>query len=351
MDNLRRHHSVGESLRPSFSHRHAVEDTEWYSTPSVHNTPPYAQVDSTRPSDATTIDEAPDHPPTYTASDNLLPSYAPADPSIPLQTYTLVQVSRSLQILLPTTPSTSQPAYRLITRSSPKLFSKRADITLVRSTAATYSTKIVPECDVEVAHANYNDAPILPWMPRGTITTRYAPTDIGLGDAERVSRTYTLPMQSRNFKDWTIAFALPSSHNSDDGNPGQHAGPAMYVWRLTPLPSPTFTLMHLNADVNAPIATFTHTVLGTRATSGAEVGHLHIHIVHVLPAGPDVEMVMASLALVMGHFRRIGRQHYGVARGFDHFGADTREVRGVGPRTGQSTAVPTRSLSVADGRV
>jgi hypothetical protein len=229
-----------------------------------------------------------DELPAYTH--NELPTYIERPPSplntTPVMTYHLRQQSRTNQILVPFGPSQPSLSFRIVTRAGMKLFSKKkSDICVIRTTrsrtnsiASNSSSGSDSDTAVEVAWINFENDGKLPWMPRARSTI-----------TDKNNHKKDLPMSARNFRDWTISI--------DDTN---------YIWFV--LERPTCLELH-KSDLSShnPVARFTHTRLGSRASGGAEVGTLDIFKWFELPDGPDLTTVVGTCALVMEHFRRMGK--------------------------------------------
>lgn len=205
-----------------------------------------------------------------------LPAYAERHLQAPVVSYCIYQITRKVQVITPAALSNfDQPRYRVSTRGSPSLFSKKADYTLTRVPAGR-ALESKPEKDVALMNANRSGE--IPWMPRATVMHGEDPNN----------RT-KYPMQARNFQDWTITF------NSIN-----------YVWRLADKPT-SLVLIEISSD--SIVSRFSYSKDGTDATRGAEVGQLDIYGGSQSEEQDTIELVIASCLVAINHFKCMGR-HY-----------------------------------------
>lgn len=335
-----------------------------------------------------------EQPPSYIAATGL-PTYdhvsldRPLSPpsafsptSIPLNdpvlTYHLRQQTRTTQILVPFGPS-PHVSYRINTRLGPKLFSKKkADITVTKcsnknrrpsittastvsatqdarahrpsppsrslslsrtrtrrwSSAALTSTSdsnndpnLSSDEEEDVCLTNFSNDGKLPWYPRATMTVFHRPQDPS--GILRMKRPLQIQMSATNFRDWRVY--IPSADST-------------YFWFL--FQRPTCLELHPEELNGPPIARFSPSSVGSRATNGAEVGVLEVYQILDLVDGPNVEAVVASCCVAIQNLKRMGRHLWEYANGMpDVPGHAERGVR----TPGTASAVASRSLSVDEG--
>lgn len=205
-----------------------------------------------------------------------LPQYEP--PSLPQYEYqpsavfSLRQIDRKVQLLVPT-DSTSKASYKIVHRTVPSLFTSKADMTL-----SVFGGDPVQEESV-VATMNFaRDGP-LPWTPRAEIWYN-APTD---------ARGARYSLEAENFTDWKITIG---------GSP--------WLWSLDDRPT---SLLLVNLSSLFIVARFTYSVHGTLATKGLEVGELAIYEEVEAVNGGCVELVIASCAVAIAHWKRMGKNY------------------------------------------
>jgi hypothetical protein len=194
----------------------------------------------------------------------------------PVISYCFYQISRKLQIITPATITTlDRPRYRVSNRSSPNVFSKKADYTLTKlprgAQAATSSCS-----GKDVATMNFDRNGELPWMPRATVVHNGAS-----------KKEY--PLQARNFSDWKV--------NIDGG---------WFTWRLADKPT---SLVLVEQSSESIVARFAYSKVGTDATRGAEVGQLDIFGGSKSEDQAMIELVLATCVVAIQHWKSMGR-HY-----------------------------------------
>ncbi|KAF2661970.1 hypothetical protein K491DRAFT_710392 [Lophiostoma macrostomum CBS 122681] len=209
-------------------------------------------------------EELPDYEP------QTAPDYAVEDFETPICTYHLRQGDRKTQHFVTYGP-TSRSSYKIICPSS-RLFSKKPDMELLRVSSG-------PEVEEKsVASASFDNNGPLPWRPRA----HFSHTD-------SAGRRDLYSMESRNFSDWTIVIREE-----------------IYTWIIESRP---VSLVLREKTSNLIIARFTYSSRGTMAAKGAEAGALTIYRDSISTDSDGIEKIMASLAVPMIHFKKMGR-HY-----------------------------------------
>jgi hypothetical protein len=198
------------------------------------------------------------------------PEYAVEDFETPICTYHLRQLDRKIQHFVTYGP-TSRSSYKVVCPPS-RLFSKKPDIELLR---VSFGEGVEEE---NIASASSNNNGPLPWRPRAHVSHTNA-----------AGRRDLYSMESRNFADWTIVI----SENT-------------YTWAMESRPV-SLVLREQTSDLI--IARFTYSSCGTMATKGAEVGELTVYPDRITADRDGIEKIMASLAVPMIHFKKMGR-HY-----------------------------------------
>ncbi|KAF2730728.1 hypothetical protein EJ04DRAFT_515084 [Polyplosphaeria fusca] len=210
-------------------------------------------------------EELPDYEP------NTAPQYAVEDFATPLHTYSLRQVDRKLQLLVPFGPSPAA-SYKIINQGSFRLFSKKPDIQMMRESHG-------PSLDQPVVSIRFNTDGPLPWRPRAQFTHT---------DSHGTANEYA--MESRNFADWAVSI-----------------GGITFFWRLEGRPV-SLVLSEKNASM--VIARFTYSGSGTMASGGAEVGDLTIYRDGLSIDQDGVERIISGLMVVVVHYKRMGRHYW-----------------------------------------
>jgi hypothetical protein len=212
-----------------------------------------------------------------------LPDYEERHRLAPVVSYNVYQINRKLQVLTPATRATfDRPRYRIVARSGPSIFSKKADFTLTRlPTGATAATENCPGKDV--GFVSFDSAGQLPWMPRATVKVLTESGSSSTG--EKVAYNMCAP----NFADWKFTM------NNE-----------VYSWRLTDKPTALSLMEHSSSSV---FARFTYSIHGTAATRGADVGVLDIFGGSRSRDTEVVEMVLSTCQVPVNHWKNMGR-HY-----------------------------------------
>jgi len=220
-------------------------------------------------------DEPPDEElPDYEVSD--LPSYEDDRLRTPVTIYRLFQIAKNLQHVRPANGSLRErPSYRIVFRSSPSMFSKKADMTMQKM-----KTGSKPEDDTgdEVATINFDRTNKLPWMPRACVS-----------HTPQVQEIKTYPMAAPNFNDWK--FNVESK---------------VFSWNLASRPASLVLLDRTAKDI---AARFVYSRYGTDANKGAEVGQLDIYSGYGSEQDSTVEWMIATCQIAIQHWKNMGR-HY-----------------------------------------
>lgn len=212
--------------------------------------------------------------PDYEASD--LPSYEDDRLRTPVIIYRLCQIAKNLQHVTPADESWGdRPSYRIVFRSSPSMFSKKADMTMQKIKAG-----VSPEEDAgdEIATINFDRSNKLPWMPRACVS--HTPQG-------RERKTY--PMAAPNFNDWK--FIIESK---------------IFSWNLASRPA---SLVLLDRSAENIAARFVYSKYGTNATKGAEVGQLDVYSGYGSEEDNSMEWMVATCQIAIQHWKNMGR-HY-----------------------------------------
>jgi len=204
-----------------------------------------------------------------------LPQYEPASlPQYehrPAAVVSLRQVNRKLQLLVPSDPG--RTTYKIVHRTFSNIFSRKADMTL---SALEKNSK---KEEVVVATMNFDRDGPLPWIPRAEIRYR-----------ERTEMTRTrYSLEAKDFTEWRMTI-----------------GGLLCCWGLDDHP---VSLLLMELSSGSVLARFNYSVYGTLATKGSEVGELSIFGGFGVGDGADVELTIASCAIAIGHWRRMGRNY------------------------------------------
>lgn len=227
-------------------------------------------MDFSRRIDPFELDVAPDEElPGY--EPHTAPTYESGNFEVPEHTYYLRRADRRLQLWVPYGPSTTS-SYKVISRGSFRVFSKKADMEMTR-------TSHTDALEHSVASIFFdNDGP-LPWRPRAHFS-----------HIDSHDSTSTYAMESRNFSDWTVGI---------EG--------ITFAWRLEGKP---VSLVLSEKTSHLVIARFTYSRHGSGATNGAEVGELSIYRDGLSVDRDGIEKILASLVVAIEHFKKMGRQYW-----------------------------------------
>lgn len=213
-------------------------------------------------------DELPDYEP------NQLPSYEDDRLQTPSSIWKICQVSKNLQHVTESTSSRSP--YRIVFRSSPAMFSKKADLTIHKMIA---NANPAEDSSPEVANSSVDRGSKLPWMPRAFLSY--------IVPATRVKDECS--MAAPNFNDWKFRI-----------------GDKLFSWNLATRPA---SLVLLDRTAEEVAARFLYSRYGTDAAKGAEVGTLDIYSGYDKEEDGSVEWILASCEIAIGHWKSMGR-HY-----------------------------------------
>lgn len=219
-----------------------------------------------------------DELPAYT--EEIVPAYEEPDGRDCESTlsFCFYQIARKLQIVTPATHATlNRSRYRISTRSTTGVFSKKPGYTLTKLSSGAEAASLDSKGE-DVATMNFDRNGELPWMPRATVTHH----DINAGNTK-------YPIQAPNFSDWKV---------QKDGQ--------SYIWCFAENPISLVLVEQSSKDV---VARFTYSRLGTTATRGAEVGKMDFFGGDGTMAQTWVEFVFATCVVVMQHWKSMGR-HY-----------------------------------------
>lgn len=227
-------------------------------------------------------EELPDYSPAPAGDSEAAPAYTTVIPT-PLHTYHLRQMDRKLQLFVPYGPSAAA-SYKVTFRSA-RLFSKKAEIDIWRTTSYTQAGTSTKE-EEHVAGVWFdNDGP-LPWRPRA----HFVQNNDGSGSSVTVSSTYAL--ESQNFTDWSFEV---------DGR--------AYAWLLEGHSSSYLALRDMSDDGEMMLARFNFSCRGTTAMGGAEAGDLSIYRHGLGLSESGVDKMVCGLVVALAHFKKMGR-HY-----------------------------------------
>ena len=211
--------------------------------------------------------------PDYEASD--LPSYEDDRLRTPVTIYRLFQITKNLQHITPANENLRErPSYRIVFRSSPSMFSKKADMTMQKMKAGSNSED---DRGDEVATINFDRSNKLPWMPRACVS-----------HTPQVQETKTYPMAAPNLKDWK--FNIESK---------------VFSWNLASRPASLVLLDRTAEDI---AARFVYSKYGTDASKGAEVGQLDIYSGYGSEEDSTVEWMIATCQIAIQHWKNMGRR-------------------------------------------
>lgn len=217
--------------------------------------------------------------PAYTAE--IAPAYEEPESQTlePALSFCFYQIARKLQIITPATrASLNRPRYRVTTRSTASLFSKKPGYTLTRLPSSVEAA-VIGSKGKDVATMNFDRNGELPWMPRATV-------------AHHGASSTKYPIEAPNFSDWKL-----------------NANGETYKWLLGEDP---ISLVLLKQSSVTIVARFTYSMLGTTASRGAEVGKMDFFEGFSGSLNDDqiwIELVFATCIIVMQHWKSMGR-HY-----------------------------------------
>jgi hypothetical protein len=231
--------------------------------------------------------------PDYETTD--LPSYDDDRLQSPSSVWRIYQITKNLQRV--TEASGERCPYRIVYRSSPAMFSKKADMTLHKlpKWSSSNSTASVDDSTpgTEVASMAFDRGNRLPWMPRANIT--YPSSSESQSNSKRAESGMAAP----NFNDWKFAI-----------------GGKSFSWNLGTRPA---SLILLDRTAKEVAARFIYSRYGTDATKGAEVGTLEVYSGYGDERDDGeqgqeqgycgAEWILASLCIAIAHWKGMGR-HY-----------------------------------------
>jgi len=213
---------------------------------------------------------------THLEEDEELPQYEPLSlpkyEQQPVAVFSLRQVDRKLQLLVPPN-SACMTSYKIVHRTFSSIFSRKADMTL------SAIEKSLGQEERVVATMNFDRDGPLPWIPRAEI--RY------IRRTEMTSIRF--PLEAKNFAEWRITI-----------------GGSLCSWGLDDHP---VSLLLVELSSGFILARFSYSIHGTLATKGSEVGELSIYGALGAEDGADVELTIASCAIAISHWRRMGRNY------------------------------------------
>lgn len=195
-----------------------------------------------------------------------LPTYQRSSVSHPTAWLRFRQTKAKL-VKLESIDSQHSLSYKIVTKSTSKLFSSKPEMSLLLETEAK---------DMFVAGIAFDNSSTLPWFPRATVTV----DNPGQG-------TKVLPMMARNFADWKI----------------EHEG-KWYGWTLQGMPT---SLAFVEAATGLVLARFTYSIYGTTARDGQEIGDLAIFALTQTDIGTEV--IIGSCIIVIKYWAKMGRHH------------------------------------------
>jgi hypothetical protein len=223
--------------------------------------------------------------PDYETSD--LPSYEDGRLRTPVTIYRLIQIARNLQHVMPANESfRERPSYRIIFRSGPSMFSKKADMTIQKLKACSNSEDHTGD---KIATLNFDRSNKLPWMPRACIS-----------HTPQVQEIKTYPMEAPNFNDWK--FKIESK---------------VFSWNLASRPASLVLLDRTAEDI---AARFVYSKYGTDASKGAEVGQLDIYSGYRSEEDSTVEWMVATCQIAIQHWKNMGRRYKNSVRSMSSSG-------------------------------
>jgi hypothetical protein len=250
-----------------------------------------------------------------------LPDYEERHLLEPVVSYNIYQITRKLQVLTPATrASFGRPRYRLMARSVPSVFSKKADFTLTRlPTGAAAAAERSP--GKEVGFINFDRTTQIPWMPRATVQFASNSNISGRG------KLSAYDLCSPNFSDWKF-----------------HINGLLYFWQLTDKP---MALSLIEDSSDSIIARFTYSVHGTAAQNGAELGTLDIFGGSRSGDVEMIELVLCTCQVAIHHWKNMGKHFRNEAepRGFSVSGPLVPRNNGLWERSGSRDG-PRRTSNV-----
>lgn len=195
-----------------------------------------------------------------------LPTYERSSISVPTTQVRFRQVKSKL-ITLESLDENRQLMYRIVTKSSSKIFSSKPDMSLFLGA----DSSVFP-----VASFQFDNSSALPWIPRAKVTV-----DVAGHGSEKVS------MEAPNFADWKL--------KCDDKR---------FVWTLQERPT---SLALVDVSAGTVLARFTYSIYGTTANKSAEIGDLAIFSPPGYSIGP--ELIICSCTIVVKYWANMGRHH------------------------------------------
>jgi hypothetical protein len=205
----------------------------------------------------------------------------------PIVCYSLCKPSSKLQTLRPADElSMRRPWYNVVHRSSPSLFSKKPDMTMVRLTGTGRRGSAVAEEQQgdEVATMSFDRSSVLPYMPRACVR---------LGNVRPLRKSSNsaamYKMSAPNFNDWKFAL-----------------GAKNVCWAISPRP---WALLLLDREADEVIARFTFSRAGLDAQKGVECGKFEVYSGYDTDDDSVIELILASCQIALQHFKSMGR-HY-----------------------------------------
>lgn len=232
-------------------------------------------------------DELPDYEVTN------LPSYDDDRLQTPSTVWRICQVSKNLQHV--TESVNERPPYRIAFRSSPAMFSKKADMTIHKMKKDANPAE---DSSPEVACMSFDRGSKLPWMPRAFVWYQ---------DPATRKRT-ECPMAAPNFNDWKFKI-----------------GDLVFSWNLAMRPQ---SLVLLDRSSEEVAARFLYSAYGTDATKGQDVGTLDIYSGYGHVEDNSVEWILATCQIAIAHWKGMGR----------HF-RNKPELRPDGSRTSSVSSI------------
>lgn len=212
--------------------------------------------------------------PAYTAE--IAPAYEERQNLEPVLSYCFYQIARKLQVVTPATRATlGRPRYRITTRSTTSIFSKKPEYTITKLPSGAEAAVAVSKAK-DVATMNFDRNGELPWMPRATVV-HYG------------TSTKNYPIEAPNFSDWKIKM---------DGE--------TYTWCLADKPT---SLVLVEQSSDSIVARFAYSRCGTAATRGAEVGQMDFFGGNRNDNQNWVELVFATCVVVMQHWKSMGKRY------------------------------------------
>jgi hypothetical protein len=233
-----------------------------------------------------------------------LPPYLDPPKKDPLVSFTITQTSSKKQTLTPlytTDQGLAFPTYTIKSRLIINPLSNKPHVSLYRQVTSGTSTPNgsiypPPKSLSPVAHLTFPHSTSYPWYPTGLIHYVRNPLP--------PSTYYTL--RSPNFTDWNLRF-----NNKD------------YSWRLTQHPTTSLVLVRTRRSPHDQmvLARFAYSEFGTDALPGQDVGRFDVYeqptrrdaqgrLVEDVAIEANwawVEVVLASLEVVVQHWSRMGK--------------------------------------------